>query len=700
MRSDTSGNLLYLDDYNRDGSHSVYNYNPGNGLSSQQIDYDASGNYVAATNTVTNTDGSSSATEYNFTNGQWIYRSASNYDPSGNLTSESGTNASGATWSESLNGSNSTLTFNGQTFGGPQFTSGAGLTRGSTIGGILGGNSLAGRVVGATVLGALGQSVGTALAINGLGIPLLGNGSLNPSLFDNAVRTTVNNFGGDLAVNAVGGIAGSFSSLLFGEAAHALGLNGFAAGAFTTIGTSITSQLATNLGAMTLNALDIPTTLVANFSPENFIGNIGGAIGGYFGSYLAAQILPPTGFASSIGGHIGSAVGGLLGYIVPVVGNFIGSFVGGLVGTAIGSIFDPNVFPWDAQIVSAAAGGVLALTRADANSAGHAWEFTNLSLMVSSQANQVLALTRSNPNVGDISGLSGNGALLFNRYGNDARAYFPDGNAYYFYNQGMPQPLAVQALFNTAEASTYELVTHASIAGGDPLMTGALAAARRLDTTTPAIYTDLLVAQDYARYRANAQIINTAMAANPDSDFTAGWNLTLLRAQALGLDRILTHPGWTAALTDGNETIYDSGGNVIQQLAFNADGSVTTADTGTLDFNFNFVDARLSYGIDGHAYLTGPDGARHDVTGAARLFFNDGHIDEADGTPLVDDLYYDSQYHDVYLAGEHSGVRSFARRRRRLSARQRQDHNRMVRLAILPPDSRAISGDQLPVVNG
>jgi hypothetical protein len=94
-----------------------------------------------------------------------------------------------------------------------------------------------------------------------------------------------------------------------------------------------------------------------------------------------------------------------------VIGNFIGSFVGGLVGSAIGSIFDPNVVPWDAQIVSAAAGGVLALNYANANSTGHAWEFTNLSVMVSSQANQVLALTRGNPNVGDISGLSGNGAL-------------------------------------------------------------------------------------------------------------------------------------------------------------------------------------------------------------------------------------------------------------------------------------------------
>ena len=167
------------------------------------------------------------------------------------------------------------------------------------------------------------------------------------------------------------------------------------------------------------------------------------------------------------------------------------------------------------------------------------------------------------------------------------------------------------------------------------------------DTTTPAVYADLRVAGDYERYRANAEIINTAMAANPDSDFTAGWNVTLMRARGLGLDRIVAYPGWTADLTDNHETVRDANGNIVQQLTFNADGTVST-DVGTLVFNFNFVDSQLSYGIDGKTYLTDPAGVRHNVGGASRLFFNDGHIDEADGSPLVDDLWYDAQYHDVY----------------------------------------------------
>jgi VCBS repeat-containing protein len=86
----------------------------------------------------------------------------------------------------------------------------------------------------------------------------------------------------------------------------------------------------------------------------------------------------------------------------------------------------------------------------------------------------------------------------------------------------------------------------------------------------------------------------------------------------------------------------------------------------TETFNFNFVSSTVTYGNDGEAYLTGPDGVVHNVTGVGLLIFNDGRINEADynqafgnggpppglpGSALVDDLYYDSQYHDVYLAG-------------------------------------------------
>ena len=79
--------------------------------------------------------------------------------------------------------------------------------------------------------------------------------------------------------------------------------------------------------------------------------------------------------------------------------------------------------------------------------------------------------------------------------------------------------------------------------------------------------------------------------------------------------------------------------------------SASPYQAGTETFNFNFVDTTLSYGSNGHAYLAAPGGTSYDVTGVAHLVFNDGRIDEADGQPLVDDLFYDSAYKDVYRAG-------------------------------------------------
>ncbi len=68
-------------------------------------------------------------------------------------------------------------------------------------------------------------------------------------------------------------------------------------------------------------------------------------------------------------------------------------------------------------------------------------------------------------------------------------------------------------------------------------------------------------------------------------------------------------------------------------------------------FNFFFVNSSVTYGNDGQVYVTGPDAVAHNVTGVGRLIFGDGQINEADGAALVDDLYYDSLYHDVYTAG-------------------------------------------------
>jgi hypothetical protein len=73
---------------------------------------------------------------------------------------------------------------------------------------------------------------------------------------------------------------------------------------------------------------------------------------------------------------------------------------------------------------------------------------------------------------------------------------------------------------------------------GDPLM--AVACEHSDAGNASAFATDLEIAHDYRTYVDNSPVINALMAAEPDSAFTAGWTITLLRAQALGLNAPLT----------------------------------------------------------------------------------------------------------------------------------------------------------------
>ena len=132
-------------------------------------------------------------------------------------------------------------------------------------------------------------------------------------------------------------------------------------------------------------------------------------------------------------------------------------------------------------------------------------------------------------------------------------------------------------------------------------MTAALARAMHQDSHSAAVAGDLQVAKDYETYLQNSESINMMLALNPDSAFAAGWELTLLRAQELGLNTVKTGPGYTAKLqqdiplASGNaseETVYDGSGSDVQQIWFYADGTQAAAD-GQI---FNVTAGNLTFG--------------------------------------------------------------------------------------------------------
>jgi hypothetical protein len=68
----------------------------------------------------------------------------------------------------------------------------------------------------------------------------------------------------------------------------------------------------------------------------------------------------------------------------------------------------------------------------------------------------------------------------------------------------------------------------------------------------------------------------------------------------------------------------------------------------TITFNFRLTDATVRY-VGNIVIIDGP--SSHTVlTGFERYVFTDGTVDNNDGSPLVDDLFYYSKYHDVWNA--------------------------------------------------
>ena len=71
--------------------------------------------------------------------------------------------------------------------------------------------------------------------------------------------------------------------------------------------------------------------------------------------------------------------------------------------------------------------------------------------------------------------------------------------------------------------------------------------------------------------------------------------------------------------------------------------------TDTITFDFKLTDATIAFS-DNQIIIDGP--ASHTVLNGIEVFrFADGTVNDNDGNPLVDDLFYYANNHDVWLAG-------------------------------------------------
>lgn len=95
------------------------------------------------------------------------------------------------------------------------------------------------------------------------------------------------------------------------------------------------------------------------------------------------------------------------------------------------------------------------------------------------------------------------------------------------------------------------------------------------------------------------------------------------------------------------QTVVDAAGNAAQtSLTFDIAKGPNAA---SLSFAFDLTSASFSFGSE-HILMTAPDGTVTDLMGVGTLNFRDGTVEEKDGAPLVDDLYYDVYNPDVWAA--------------------------------------------------
>ena len=92
--------------------------------------------------------------------------------------------------------------------------------------------------------------------------------------------------------------------------------------------------------------------------------------------------------------------------------------------------------------------------------------------------------------------------------------------------------------------------------------------------------------------------------------------------------------------TSGNDSFTADGGNE------RIDGG---GGTNTVTFGFKLTDATISF-AGNRIIVDGPNGSHTVLTDFTIFKFADGTVDNTQGDPLVDKLYYYSQYHDVWNA--------------------------------------------------
>ncbi|HEY0029047.1 MAG TPA: cadherin-like domain-containing protein, partial [Allosphingosinicella sp.] len=431
-----------------------------------------------------------------------------------------------------------------------------GSSIGSTLAGFLGGDKTVNTLVVSPVLAAIGDNLAEVIA----------NGGVTQHLPSGAVRNVLADFGTELFAEVKSAGVGALSAFLVSELVNVLNLKGVVAEGVQTVGTTVVSQVIDNIIALAGGATDITLfTNVANLT------SLGSAVASFLGGKLADQIVT----FDNVGGQIGSAVGASFaawdaGLFLATAGlnpltfaaavawvafwKIAGGFIGSLLGGTPRSGAD---VAWDAST------GRFDVANAYARKGGSKDAAITVATGVSDTLNALLDAT---------------GGMLKDPLAVQSGNYGMRGKNFVYRPESTRDKEAVTMHWKgesaAADAAQYGIFTALKdldfqLVGGDIFAKRALHNHLKLvdgyeQFSVSGLFSDLAIAGDYANYFSNPTAVNMLISMSSDQLLTAGWAITLTRAEELGLTRRAASD-WTG----GFKTILeDTSGYSLGSISF------------------------------------------------------------------------------------------------------------------------------------
>lgn len=421
---------------------------------------------------------------------------------------------------------------------------------GSALGNYLAGGNVAKGIVYSSLLGEIGERLGAAISAGSI------EGAIGA-----AAQGGLAAFGEQVAVRAGQAAIGSVSSWLSMELGEALGLKGFGAELFTTVGAHVTTQAINNLLNNTNIWSGFLTKVTGGQTPSSSGGGLANAVGSFLGAKLGALVVSPqtqAGVAlSSIGSAVGSFVaskliGNTAGMVLNAFAPGIGSFVGFVLGSLIGNLFGkkkPKVPTASAYTELQIPYARYELGAVTVTSNGNRDLVTSMASTARDTLNGLIATVAYTNTTAYVSNL--NGASTTQKYGHTG------GQIYVTVN-------GVQTNFSSAdqavEFGALAAIRNTKIVGGDIFAKRVIARSPAADLTS--LTGDLQIASDYRFYANNRDLVNGfitgayASLSEAEQSYYAANKALIDKAQTQG----------TAALTSGELSTYNGNKATIDKI--------------------------------------------------------------------------------------------------------------------------------------